>query len=201
MCPDKQFLSIYYDGELPKAWEKKMERHLESCPECGEYLNVYRNISGALNDGMVLDGERYTAVMEAARNRIWQELDGNSIDHKFVQPRLTLHIPTAFAAVAAGVAAAAAVIIVTLLVSPKQNDGFASANASDDGFTNVAVSSDHEFPEIAPVENMQELLSYLENNDSSNIVIIKLPERKKFKRYGEPALINAADYTRARPQK
>ncbi|MDR1256385.1 MAG: zf-HC2 domain-containing protein [Spirochaetaceae bacterium] len=207
MCPDKQILSLYYDGELPEVWGKKMEMHLETCPECRSRLDAYQKTSSALtaeDDG----DERQIAVMEAAKDRIWQKLDGENISHKFVRAGragIVPRIPAALTAVVAGAAAAAAVIILTLLAAPKQNDsgGFAAAGSPADGFTNVTVSNEYEFniPEIAPVSNMQELLRYLENDDSSNIIIIKLPERKKFSRYGEPALINAANYTRRGQQK
>jgi hypothetical protein len=204
MCPDKQILSLYYDGELPEVWGKKMEMHLETCPECRSRLDAYRKTSSALTAGEVGD-EKQIAVIEAAKDRIWQKLDGENIDHKFVRAGFVPRIPAALTAIVAGAAAAAAVIILTLLVAPKQNDsgGFASASSPADGFTNVTVSNEYEFdiPEIAPVSNMQELLRYLENDDSSNIIIIKLPERKKFSRYGEPAFINAANYTRRGQQK
>jgi hypothetical protein len=204
MCPDKQFLSIYYDGELPDVWEKKLETHIEACHECSERINIYKNTSVALNGDTVVDDERYTTAMDAARERIWQKLDGENFDHKFIQPRFALNIPTAFTAVAAGAAVAVAVILITLFVSPKQNDqgGFAAASAPDNGLMNVAISHDYELniPEIAPTADMQELLRYLENDDSSNIIIIKLPERKKFNQYGEPAIINAAEHPRLRPQ-
>jgi hypothetical protein len=198
MCPDKQILSIYYDGELLEVWGKKMEAHLETCPECRARLDAYRKTSGALTGAG--SEERQTAAMEAAKDRVWQKLGGGNIDHRLVRPGFMPHIPVAFTAAAAGAAAAAAIIIVTLLIAPKQNGpgGFAAAGNPADGLTNVAVSNEYEFniPEIAPVSDMQELLRYLESDDSSNIIVIKLPERKKFSRYGEPAFINAANYTR-----
>jgi hypothetical protein len=201
MCPDKQILSIYYDGELPEVWGKKLELHLETCPECRARLDDYRKTSGALTGAV--GEERQTAAMEAAKDRVWQKLGGRNIKFArqgFVPPR----IPAAFTTIAAGAAAAAAIIIVTMLVAPKQNEsgGFAVAGNPADGFTDVVVSNEYEFdiPEIAPVSDMQELLRYLESDDSSNIIIIKLPERKKFSRYGEPAFVNAANYTRRRQQ-
>ncbi|MDR0382754.1 MAG: zf-HC2 domain-containing protein [Spirochaetaceae bacterium] len=198
MCPEKQFISVYYDGELPPSWEKKMERHLEDCPECRRRLEIYEKTSVVMGD----DEDGYAGVMEAAKERVWQNF-GNAIARGPVRRRLTPHIPTAVTAAAAGAIAAAAAIAVMLFVSPNQRpDGFAAANASQDGFANVAVSNEYELniPEAEPVSNMQELLHYLENDDSSNIIIIKLPERKKFSRYGEPAFINAADYARRRAE-
>jgi hypothetical protein len=199
MCPDKQFLSIYYDGELPEIWGKKMEQHIEACPECENRLGIYRKTSGMLNTAVSEGGdERHIAVMEAAKDRVWQKLGGENIEHRFIRPGFAPHIPTAFVAAAAGAAAAVMVIAISLFVAPEQNGlgGLAALNTPADGLMNVAVSNKYELniPEIEPVSNMQELLHYLENDYSSNIVVIKLPERKKFNRYGEPALINAANY-------
>jgi predicted anti-sigma-YlaC factor YlaD len=200
MCPDKQFLSFYYDGELPSPWKEKMERHLETCPECRKRIGVYQRTSGFISGGVD------AAVVEAAKARVWQRITERGLvrEPSYTAPprgRRRFLPPRVAQALTAAVAGAAVAVICVMLLATARGDGsgvIAAIGGSDENFTGVAVSSDYELniPEIEPASNMQELLRYLENDDSSNIVIIKLPERKKFSRYGEPAFINAADYNR-----
>jgi hypothetical protein len=200
MCPDKQFLSVYYDGELPSPWKERMERHLETCSECRKRIDIYRETSCLIKDGEAAD------VMETVKGRIWRRITAGGIvrepfltvpphgRRRFLPPRIS----QAVASAAAGAAVAVAVICIMLLVTGRRNDaGAVAAGDNTENFAGMAVSSDYELniPEIAP--DMHELIRYLENDDSSNIVIIRLPERKKFSRYGEPAFINAADYNRS----
>lgn len=202
MCPDRQFLSVYFDGELPSPWKERMEQHLETCSVCRENLARYKEISGSLS-GVVADE---CAAMNAAKTQIWEKVGvfeggqpvaGNRRLSRFMP---AMRIPAAFASALAGAAVAAAIVCVIWLVSPARNNGMAQSalSNSSENFAGIAVSSDYELnlPDITPVSNMNEVLRYLEDDDSSNIVIIKLPERKKFNRYGDPAFINAADYNR-----
>lgn len=33
-CPEREFISVYLDNELPENFKKDFETHLENCPEC-----------------------------------------------------------------------------------------------------------------------------------------------------------------------
>lgn len=200
MCPDKQFLSVYFDGELPSPWKERMEQHLETCSECRKNLEFYGKMSGCLNvDG---EGEAFTkapeaAVIEAAAARVWERLEhrGRREGGKL---RRFLPARQALTAAAAGAIAATAIICFLLLFSQDQSrNSNVPELAGASGFAGI-VSGDYDpdTPDIIPASNMNDVLRYIESDDTSNIVIIKLPERKKFSRYGEPAFINAADYSR-----
>jgi len=69
VCPDRQLLSVYFDGELPSPWKEKMEAHIAGCPACGRRLEEYRRASLGKVAG---EGD---AEMEAARERVWQKLE------------------------------------------------------------------------------------------------------------------------------
>ncbi|MDR2097389.1 MAG: zf-HC2 domain-containing protein [Spirochaetaceae bacterium] len=186
MCPDKQFISIYFDGELPSPWKERMEQHLETCSECGKTLESYKKTSKLLNNTEdAAGGSGYDAAMEAARIRVWEKLDSIAAEPciRRYPLRFAPRIPSAAFAAIAGAAAAAVIICFMLLIAPNKG---------------TAVSSDYDLniPDIMPVSNMSDIMSYLESNESSNFVIIKLPERKKFKRYGDPDFIRSAEYNR-----
>ena len=203
MCPDKQFLSVYFDGELPSPWKERMEKHLGTCSGCRETLEAYRKMSRCLNVG----GEKgelpeapETAVIEAAAARVWERLEGRKrrADGK-MRRFLPARIPNVFTAAAAGAVAATAIICFLLLFSQGQNSKNSVPQLTDaaENFAGIVpVNDDPDAPDIIPASNINDILRYLESEDSSNIVIIKLPERKKFSRYGEPAFINASDYSR-----
>jgi len=47
---------------------------------------------------------------------------------------------------------------------------------------------------------MEEVLQQLAGGrDNGEVLIIRLPESRNFTSYGEPAIINAADYSRINP--
>jgi anti-sigma factor RsiW len=67
MCPDRQIISLYLDGELPSPWDGKMEAHLESCEKCRSVLAGYRSIKNSL-----LENKEKTLI--GAQERVWQKL-------------------------------------------------------------------------------------------------------------------------------
>jgi anti-sigma factor RsiW len=213
MCPNKRFLSIYFDGELPSPWNEQMEKHLESCPDCAKGIEIYKKTSELLNDSKLSGADN--SLMEAAKSHVWEKIiAGKQMYPLYQSPRqlprqlarqpprfLPLRlprIPGSIAAGAAGAIAATALILVISFITPPGagKNKLPEISGAAESAGGITVSSDYELdiPEITPALNMNDVLRYIENSDSSNIVIIKLPERKKFNRYGEPAFINAADY-------
>jgi hypothetical protein len=85
----------------------------------------------------------------------------------------------------AAAAAAALVFAFVMLISGR------TAPVSPD----MAVAAGLEVQGI-PATDINGVLQYLGNEDTGDIVIIRLPESRSFTTLGEPALINAADYSR-----
>jgi hypothetical protein len=71
-----------------------------------------------------------------------------------------------------------------------------SAEAEGRGFTpdHLQVVADNQG--IVPIQDMAGVLQYLSGQDYGDFMVIRLPESRSFSRIGEPALINAADYSR-----
>lgn len=189
MCPDRQLLSVYLDGELPSPWREKLESHLASCLECTMRLDLYRSVGGNSEAAASMPAADMPSAerIEAAKTRVWRNIVG--LDNVARRPaergwrrKLVLPLPAAVAAVLA-VAAAAALV---------------------GGPVVAGISKDREVARIAndvqgaiPVSDMAGVLSYLEAQDAStNIVIIQLPESKSFTPSGEPSFVRAADYVR-----
>jgi len=104
-------------------------------------------------------------------------------------------------------AAAAAIIIalITMFISGGgriMNNGFAAKKANfDEEKTHFSLAAEEEIPGIIPTAtDLNGVLQYL-GADSSDIIILRLPESRNFSRSGEPAIIRAADYSRRRSVK
>jgi anti-sigma factor RsiW len=50
MCPDRELLSAYFDGEVPSPWRERIARHLESCAACTRTLERYSGLAATLQD-------------------------------------------------------------------------------------------------------------------------------------------------------
>ena len=86
MCPDRDLVSAYVDGEVPSPWRERLEEHLASCPNCaalaasyaalGERLRAEpsrtrppRSRAAARGSDALLDGCRPTPTDGPARLR------------------------------------------------------------------------------------------------------------------------------------
>jgi anti-sigma factor RsiW len=49
-----ELVTDYLEGALPAADARRLERHLETCPGCTEYLEQMRTVAGALG-GLTVD--------------------------------------------------------------------------------------------------------------------------------------------------
>jgi anti-sigma factor RsiW len=43
-----ELVTDYFEGALPAAEARRLERHLETCPGCTEYLEQLRTVAGSL---------------------------------------------------------------------------------------------------------------------------------------------------------
>ncbi|MDR0316603.1 MAG: zf-HC2 domain-containing protein [Treponema sp.] len=201
MCPDRQLLSVYCDGELPSPWKEKLESHLSQCSHCRNHLETFRMISPSAAGSAAAPALPETAVLRAAQDRVWQKLEAtvnipvepnshpavHTRESAFWQRRISLPFP---------VAAAAAVIIVIAVAA-----FWVRRPSEQPVIPNMIMALEEEFdsPGIIPVSDMNSVLQYLGNRDSGDILIMRLPESRNFINSGEPAIIRAADYPRAEP--
>ncbi|AEF82255.1 anti-sigma factor family protein [Leadbettera azotonutricia] len=182
MCPDRQILSLYADGELPSPWKEKMEVHLLSCEDCQSQMRNYQAVRSALVSSPE-DG------LNAAQERVWAKISGlpaaGSTRPVVWRRRISLPLPAA-------AAAAAAFVLAAFLAAMGARSPQAVLNQDT-----VAVSDiGGDLHDIAPMTDMDGILQYLSSQDTSEYMIIRLPETTNFSSYGEPALLRAADYSK-----
>lgn len=65
-----EIITDYFEGALPAAEARRLERHLDTCPGCTEYLEQLRAVAGSLRgvtedsfpaemrDGLIADFDR-----------------------------------------------------------------------------------------------------------------------------------------------
>jgi len=179
MCPDRQLLSVYLDGELPSPWREKLESHLATCSACAEHLELFRAVGKGAD---APSAER----IDAAKTRVWRNIAGLEIARRPTdrgwRRKLVLPLPAAVAAVLV-VASAAAFVGGPVLAGVSKDRALARISSDVQG--------------AIPVSDMAGVLSYLDAQDAAtNIVIIQLPESQSFTPSGEPSFVRAADYVR-----
>jgi len=160
-----------------------MEAHLESCEECRSALAGYKSIKNYLSG----DKEK---TMAEAQERVWQKLTapGLVISHEPRKARIwsrniSLPLPAAAAAVVF-------VVLVALLgVRSLSQPGLAQEQVTASG---IGLNDNG----MVNIQDMTGVLQYLSSQDNGDFMVIRLPESRTFTKIGEPALINAADYSR-----
>lgn len=203
MCPDRQILSVYLDGELPSPWKQKMEAHLSECPQCRERLASYRLISRRLEPaagpgGTATDQAAADAAMvAAAQERVWLRIAGSANTERRITSfparrdlsglwRRTVSLPLPAAAALTAVAAAFVIVLASAWL--RQPPAVQPQN------TSVAAGIDLDLQGMIPVSDMNGVLQYLGDTDAGDIVILRLPESRNFRSSGEPTILKAADY-------
>jgi anti-sigma factor RsiW len=180
MCPDRQIISVYADGELPSPWKEKLERHLSNCPSCSERLAFYRRVSGLLHEDAAVLRAGAEAAADRARDRLPRQTPGRS-------PSLYRPLWRRSVAIPLPAAAAAAVLIIILSLAWVRRE-------AAPGAVEALAGVNLDIQDTVPVSGMEGVLQYLSAGDNTDYVILTLPERN-FMSAGEPAIIKAADYS------
>jgi anti-sigma factor RsiW len=205
MCPDRQILSVYLDGELPSPWKEKLEAHVASCPRCRESLESWKGFAALRQevDPAVKErvweavslrmGEAQKAAQQAERVLIREDLFR---EPAFWRRSVTLPFP---AAAALGAAAAAAFVLMLTSLwfrapTPAAPNAAITSAARDEGSSGIS-GIEMELTGFSSLNDMAGVLQYLGSTDSNDIVIIRLPESRNFQSAGEPKIIRAADYS------
>jgi len=191
MCPDRDLVSAYVDGEVPSPWRERLEEHLGSCSDCAALAADYARLGERLRTEVAGEPSEAEAL---ARGRTRLEallagLPGEPADGpgprraregswKAWSRSISLPLP---------LAAAAAILVLllggaTTALALRPNKGAA---------IQTVASVDIAKPQAQPA-SMDELLRYLDARDGQVTLTINLPTGATFGSAGTPVIMRSA---------
>lgn len=179
MCPDRELLSAWLDGEVPSPWRESVERHVSSCPECSAAVSAMRAVSTALAADRASIDSTSARAKAAVLDRLLSTAPVPHRSSALWTRRLALPVP---------LAAAAAVLIGVLGLALVQSAG---RNAE----LRLAVQQAVQAPAVAAAPNsMEAILQYLSSQDGGVNITIALPSDSGLVQPGEPLMVREADW-------
>ncbi len=183
MCPDKQIISAYVDGEVSGKYEQNILKHCNGCEECNETLNYYRSLKEhleALTDPDISLSQKrvYSRIQAHIREEESRRQRRFSLKD-FWKESVSLPAP---------LVALTTVLFFVLL------GGF------------IVFLYTAKTPEIASFEarvpskveidagSLEELAKYFEADSISIQIEMKLPDNSRFEILGEPQFLRKADF-------
>ncbi len=178
MCPERELLSIYVDGELSKEAMERIAAHLETCSACAEIVIKYRRVRELLRK----DSLTHEPDVEPIRKRMAIELERyRRVPHPFWTRRVRI----GWIAAAASLSFILGGVCSYTILRPRSADtvSFLDSHKS----LNVTIN----------VKNMKQLLDILNYQQGIREITIQLPENPQFEFRSEPIFIRASEYNRS----
>jgi anti-sigma factor RsiW len=187
MCPDRDLISSYVDGEVPSPWSERLEEHFASCPDCAALAKGYADLGARLRaETGTADASALDQAVARGRKRLDELLTALPVKSAPPSPasrwRRSVSLPLPLAAAAA--------ILVILL-------GGTTAALASRPVKSVpmrAVASGEIIPRQAQAQpaSMDELLRYLDSSEGQVTLTINLPTSSAFGNAGKPVIMRGA---------
>ncbi|MGA2548157.1 MAG: zf-HC2 domain-containing protein [Rectinemataceae bacterium] len=187
MCPDRDLISAYVDGEVPSPWRERLEEHLGSCAACAALRSGYARLGERLRVELVGDEAESLA---RGRSRLDFLLEGLSapVQDPWKARRRIVSLPLPLAA-------AAAVLVLLLCAATT----FLALKPSRSAAIRTVASGEFApLPQEAKAQSasMEELLRYLDARDGQVTLTIKLPSGTTFGSPGKPVIMRSGRVVR-----
>ncbi|GEM_PF-1502127 len=188
MCPDEETLSAYLDGEVEEPFKSKIAEHVKECVKCSAKLESLHRIKSILLEE---NDPEYIESMENVKRRIQISMVADNYFfgrlNSFWKRKVVLPLPIAIAAIVLFF-----FVGVFLISNIPGNSGIhmMRIRTEPSGVTEVQVT--------APIEDLEQLLKFIDNSNFKKEVIIKLPAQSQFLMFGEPAIVKEAEFSGVR---
>jgi anti-sigma factor RsiW len=184
MCPDREILSAWLDGEIDAPWDRALEEHVGSCPECRVLLERLEAVRRTLLEAPVPD---WRPAMERVRSSLVARGFASEKAAPVWRRRVSLPVPLA---VAAGLlvmllAGALAVSVV------RSSFGLVRITRQGSGGTEIRIA--------APVGDLESLLQSVDKDAGSLEGVIVLPKDVQLLPVGEPLMGKETEFSRRKP--
>ncbi len=183
MCPDKETLSVYFDGEVDSPIKEKIEAHLRECPACRAQMEAFRRLRQTLKAGDE-PAEAVSASLERVHQRMGHQ-EGPARYPDVWHRRINIPLP-----------AAAAAVLVLFLGGLMVSGGFSRGTAGPDVAQTGSLSPGEPSQAIEwETQDLEALLGILESEEAFyQEVEWKLPADRQISVGGESRLIREVDY-------
>jgi predicted anti-sigma-YlaC factor YlaD len=184
MCPDREILSAYLDGEIGPPWDKAIGAHVAACPTCRAAMERLEKTRRILQEEPI--GE-WKEPMERVRRAILTRVPPMPGPIPAWRRQVSLPLP---------LAVLAAVLLIALGVSSALS--FARTNV---GFIKItkAPAGGTEYQFAVPVDKVEALLKSVGGGDTSLESVLTLPKNVKLVPVGAPRMGKETEFPRKRP--
>jgi hypothetical protein len=184
MCPDRDILSAWIDGEVSAPWNQTIADHVASCNRCAAAHQRLLTVRRALLDDPSPD---LVGPMERVRRRLLAPVPAAEAAPVTWHRNVSLPLP---------VAVLAAVLLVTLGVSVA-----VLATRSNVGLIRVtrSPSSGTEYQFTVPYDRVEALLKSVGGGDASIESVMTLPKNMKLSPVGQPRMVRETELSRNKP--
>jgi predicted anti-sigma-YlaC factor YlaD len=183
MCPDRQIISAYLDGEIESPWDTAIAEHLASCQRCGLLYGRLTEISHTLREEPLTD---WRAPMERVHLALRSQTPPRPREPSVWERRVTIPLPVA--------ALAAALVLffgVTLAVTQlRPRIGLVRITKAPAGGTEIQIS--------APISQLETLLKSVGAEDTTREDVILLPKNVRLLPVGEPRMGKATEFPKVK---
>jgi anti-sigma factor RsiW len=184
MCPDRQILSAWLDGEIDAPWDGALEEHVGSCPDCRARLERLEAVRRSLLEAPEPD---WRPAMERVRSSLVSRGLAAERTAPVWHRRVSLPVPLAAAAVLLVLVLAGALAVAVVRSS------YGMVRITRQG------SSGMEIRIAAPVSDLESLLQSIDANAGSLEDVIMLPKNVPLLSVGQPLMGKETEFSRRKP--
>jgi anti-sigma factor RsiW len=180
MCPDRELLSAWIDGEVPSPWRETIERHIGSCDSCSEAAASVRRVRALFSSDVGAMAASEAASKARVEDRLsFAALRATSRPSSFWSGRFAVPFP----------AAAAAALVLALLGVALVGTGRRNAELR------MAVQRAYDAtPVAASGMGIEAVIDFISKQNSAVNINITLPANAYGGSAGEPFIVREADY-------
>ena len=200
MCPDRDLVSAFVDGEVPSPWRERLEEHLASCAKCASLAAKYTALGERLRAELAADDAaslaRGRAKLDALlSSRAEAEVSGmpavggaTILDASRRSWRRSVSLPLPLAAAAALLAVLLGGSAAMVALRPSRGPAIQAVASGE-----IAPPSSQARAQPA---SMDELLRYLDAQGGQVTLTIKLPDETTFGSAGKPVIMRSGQVLR-----
>jgi len=183
MCPDRQIVSAFLDGEIESPWDKAIVEHLASCQTCRSLHARLAETRRILREESLAD---WHAPMERVRRALRAQTPPQRREPAVWERRVSVPLP-----VVALVAALVLFFGITLVVAElRPRVGLVRITKAPAGGTEIQIS--------APISELETLLKSVGAEDTAREDVILLPKNMRLLPVGEPRMGKAAEFPKVK---